>query len=146
MILVSACLCGENCKYSGGNNKNEKVLEFIKDKEVIYICPEELGGLSTPRNPAEILGDARGILEGRDKIITNNDKDVTLEFLKGAWESLKIAKENKVEFAILKAKSPSCGKGMVYNGTFSGVKIKGNGLTAELLIENGIDVLTEEEL
>ena len=146
MILVSACLCGENCKYSGGNNKNEKVLEFIRDKEVVYICPEELGGLSTPRNPAEIIGSAKGVLDNKDKIITNNDKDVTLEFLKGAWESLKIAKENKVEFAILKAKSPSCGKGMVYNGTFSGVKIKGNGLTAELLIENGIDVLTEEEL
>ncbi|WP_297519182.1 DUF523 domain-containing protein [uncultured Clostridium sp.] len=146
MILVSACLCGENCKYSGGNNKNKKVLDFIKDKEVVCICPEELGGLSTPRNPAEIIGSAKGVLDNKDKIITNDDKDVTLEFLRGAVESLKIAKENKVELAILKAKSPSCGKGMVYDGTFSNIKIKGNGVTAQLFIDNNIKVLTEDDV
>ncbi|MGL5066674.1 MAG: DUF523 domain-containing protein [Sarcina sp.] len=146
MILVSACLCGENCKYSGGNNENEKVKEFVKDKEVIYICPEQMGGLSTPRNPAEIIGTAKGVIDGTNKIITNDGTDVSSEFLNGAKKSLQVAIDNKVKLAILKAKSPSCGKGIVYDGTFSGNKVVGNGLTAQILIDNGIEVLTEEEL
>ncbi|MGL4761569.1 MAG: DUF523 domain-containing protein [Sarcina sp.] len=146
MILVSACLCGENCKYSGGNNENEKVKEFVKDEEVIYICPEQMGGLSTPRNPAEIIGTAKGVIDGTNKIITNDGTDVSSEFLNGAKKSLQVAIDNKVKLAILKAKSPSCGKGIVYDGTFSGNKVVGNGLTAQILIDNGIEVLTEEEL
>ena len=146
MIMVSACLCGENCKYNGGNNKSEKVLNFIKDKEVIYVCPEELGGLSTPREPAEIIGTSKGVINGCDKIKTYTGIDVTVEFLNGAVKTLEIAKKNDIKLAILKAKSPSCGKGLVYDGTFSGSKIIGNGVTAELLIENGVKVLTEEEV
>ena len=146
MILVSACLSGENCKYNGGNNKNDKVLEFIKDKDVIYVCPEEDGGLNTPREPAEIQGTAQGVLKGNDKIKTCKGNDVTENFMRGALKTLEIAKKNKVKIAILKAKSPSCGKGIVYDGNFSGSKIVGNGVTAELLIKNGIKVLTEEEV
>ena len=146
MILVSACLCGENCKYNGGNNENEKVRDFIKGKEVLYVCPEQMGGLSTPRNPAEIIGCAKGVIDGTDKIVTNENADVSIEFLKGAKDVLKIAKEHNIKLAILKAKSPSCGKGIVYDGTFSGTKIVGNGVTAQLLLDNGIEVLTEEEL
>lgn len=146
MILVSACLGGENCKYNGGNNKNDKVLNFLKDKDVTYICPEEMGGLSTPRKPAEIQGSAEGILSGTDKILNCDKEDVTNEFLIGAKKCLEIALENKVTLAVLKAKSPSCGKGLVYDGSFTGSKIEGNGITAELLIKNGIKVITEEDL
>ncbi|MGL4656232.1 MAG: DUF523 domain-containing protein [Sarcina sp.] len=146
MIIVSACLCGENCKYDGGNNYNIKVENFIEGKDVIYVCPEQMGGLSTPRNPAEIVGCAKGVLNGEDKIISNEGRDVTSEFLKGAKEVLKIAKDKNVKLAILKAKSPSCGKGMVYDGTFNGNKVKGNGITTQLLLDNDIEVINEDEL
>ena len=146
MIIVSACLCGENCKYNGGNNDNQKVKDFIKDKEVIYVCPEQMGGLSTPRNPSEIVGSAKGVLEGRDKIISNRGVDVSREFISGAREVLEIAIKNNADLAILKAKSPSCGKGLVYDGTFTGSKIVGNGITAQILMDNGVNVINEEEL
>ena len=146
MIIVSACLCGDNCKYNGGNNANEKVKDFIKGKEVMYVCPEQMGGLSTPRNPSEIVGSAKGILYGEDKIISNKGVDVSREFISGARKVLEIAKKNKVNLAILKAKSPSCGKGFVYDGTFTGNKIIGNGITAQILMDNGVKVINEEEL
>lgn len=136
-ILVSACLLGVNCKYSGGNNYNEKVLNFIKDKEVIPVCPEILGGLSTPRPPSERIG---------DKVVNNQDKDVTSEYTKGAEETLKIAKLFNVKKALLKAKSPSCGKGKIYDGTFTGTLVDGNGLTVDLLEANGIEIITEQDL
>ncbi|MGL5634987.1 MAG: DUF523 domain-containing protein [Sarcina sp.] len=144
MVLVSACLCGENCKYNGGNNYNERVMEFIKGEEVIYICPEQLGGLTTPRDPAEIVGSANIVIHGCGKVISNKGNNVTDEFLKGAYKVLAIAKEKGIKRAILKAKSPSCGRGIVYDGTFTGMKIIGNGITTELLLEHGIEVLTEE--
>lgn len=136
-ILVSACLLGINCKYSGGNNQNEKVLEYIKDKEVIPVCPEIMGGLSTPRPPSEILN---------DKVMNNLNQDVTQQYKKGAEETLKLAKIFNVKKALLKAKSPSCGKGYIYDGTFSSTLIEGNGITTKLLIENGIEVITEKDL
>lgn len=144
MIIVSACLCGDNCKYNGKNNENKKVKEFLSGKEFVKICPEQLGGLSTPRNPAEIITCSKDVLNKDWKIISNKGKDVTNEFLNGAYKSLEIAKNNKVEKAILKAKSPSCGYGLVYNGTFNGVLIEGNGVTTQLFLDNGIDVITEE--
>lgn len=146
MIIVSACLCGENCKYNGGNNNNEKVKNFIKDKDVMYVCPEQMGGLSTPRNPAEIVGNAKNVLSGKGRIISNTGVDVTYEFIKGARAVLEIAKEKNVKLAILKAKSPSCGKGLVYDGTFTGNKVIGNGVTTQLLIDNGIEVINEDDL
>lgn len=136
-ILVSACLLGVNCKYSGGNNLNDKVLEYIKDKEVIPICPEILGGLSTPRLPSEIIG---------DKVINNEQKDVTIEYRNGAEEALKLAKLFNVKKALLKAKSPSCGSGKIYDGTFSGVLTAGDGITTKLFKENGIEVISEIDL
>ena len=136
-ILVSACLLGVNCKYSGGNNYNEKVLNFIKDKEVIPVCPEILGGLSTPRPPSERIG---------DKVVNNQDKDVTSEYTKGAEETLKLAKLFNVKKALLKAKSPSCGKGKIYDGTFTSTLIEGNGVTVDLLESNGIEVISEQDL
>lgn len=136
-ILVSACLLGVDCKYSGGNNSNEKVLEYIKDYEVIPVCPEIMGGLPTPRSASERIG---------DKVISNQGIDVTNEYTKGALETLKLAKLFNVKKALLKAKSPSCGKGKIYDGTFSGVLVNGNGLTSELLESNGISVITEQDL
>ena len=136
-ILVSACLLGVDCKYSGGNNLNEKVLDYIKDYEVIPVCPEIMGGLSTPRPPSERIG---------DKVLNNQGIDVTNEYTKGANETLKLAKLFNVKKALLKAKSPSCGKGKIYDGTFNGVLIEGNGVTVELLKKNGIEVITEQDL
>ena len=136
-IMVSACLLGENCKYNGKNNKNEKVLEYIKDKEVIPVCPESFGGLSTPRIPSEI----------KDNIVINKEGiDVTKNFIEGANKVLEIAKKYNVKKAILKQKSPSCGSGKIYDGTFSGNIIIGDGITTRLLKENNIEVITEEDL
>lgn len=137
MILVSACLVGLDCKYDGGNNFNEEILKLVKEKKALPICPEQLGGLKTPRNPAEKID---------DKVFTNDGVDVTKEYNKGALETLKLAKELNIKKAILKARSPSCGCGIIYDGTFTHTKTKGNGITADLLIKNGIEVITEEEL
>lgn len=136
-ILVSACLLGINCKYDGENNKNDKVLEYLKDKEVIPICPEIMGGLPTPRIPSEIKD---------NKVINKEGLDVTDNFLKGAKEVLYLAKLFNVNKALLKAKSPSCGVGEVYDGTFTHTKINGDGITTKLLKENNIEVITELDL
>ena len=148
MILVSACLLGVNCKYNGGNNKNERVMEFLKDKEFVMACPEELGELNTPRIPCEIVGLAKDILNNKDKgkVINKSGDDITENFLKGAYETLKIVKSNNIKKAILKAKSPSCGYGLVYDGTFSEKLTLGNGVTAQILKDNNIDVITEEDI
>lgn len=136
-ILVSACLAGVNCKYSGGNNENSKIIELIKNGNAILVCPEQLGGLATPRTPAERM---------KNKVITKEGKDVTNEYGKGAEEVLKIAKKFNIRKAILKSRSPSCGKGKVYDGTFSHSLTDRDGVTAELLRKNGIEVITEEDL
>jgi Uncharacterized conserved protein len=136
MIIVSACLLGINCKYSGGNNEVKDILKFIDKDQIVLVCPEQLGGLTTPRPPAEI--DELG------KVITIDGHDVTNEFINGAVETLKIAKLYNVKSAILKKNSPSCGFGEIYNGTFQGIKKCGNGITAELLSENNIKIYNEE--
>lgn len=132
-ILVSACLLGTNCKYSGGNNYSEEVMEFLKDYEIIPICPEQLGGLPTPRPASEIIG---------DKVMNNEGTDVTSNYQKGAEEALKIAQLLGIKKALLKAKSPSCGNGKIYDGTFSGILTTGDGITTKLLKENNIEVIT----
>ena len=137
MILVSRCLIGENCKYNGGNNLNLKVMEFLKDKDYISICPETDGGLSIPRAASEIVC---------GKVINKNGEDVTKEFKKGAEIALELAKKYSPELIILKSKSPSCGKNKIYDGTFSGKLVNGNGITAGLLINAGYNVITEEEV
>ncbi|MBS1361097.1 DUF523 domain-containing protein [Phascolarctobacterium succinatutens] len=136
-ILVSACLLGKNCKYNGGNNLNQSVLGFIEGHEVIGVCPEQLGGLSTPRLPAEIV----------DGVVTNKEGvSVDNEFRKGAQEALAVALENKVDLAILQSRSPSCGVKEIYDGSFSGKKIKGQGVFAKLLSARGIKVLDAEDV
>ena len=136
-VLVSKCLLGENCRYKGDNCYDERVAEFLKDKEAIGVCPEQLGGLPTPRDPGERVG---------EKVISNKGKDITAEYTEGANKALEIAKREKVDLCLLKAKSPSCGKGIIYDGTFSGSLKEGNGVTAELLIKSGFKVLTENDL
>lgn len=136
-ILISACLAGVNCKYNGKNNENKKIIELIKNKDVILICPEQLGGLKTPRTPAERI---------KDKVITNDNIDVTKEYQKGAEEVLNLVKKFNIKTAILKSKSPSCGKGKIYDGSFSNTLIYGNGITTELLEKNGIKVISSDEL
>ena len=137
IILVSACLLGYNCKYNGKNNKNDKVLEYIKDKYVIPICPEIFGGLSTPRIPSEI---------NDNKVINKEGMDVTKYFMDGANKTLEIAKTLNIKKALLKQKSPSCGCGKIYDGTFTNNIINSDGITTKLLKENNIEVITEEDL
>jgi len=132
-ILVSACLMGINCKYNGGNNFDPKVAEFLKDYETVLICPEVMGGLPTPRVPSEIKD---------GKVINKEGKDVTSFFEHGAEETLFLAKKYNIKKALLKAKSPSCGCGKIYDGTFTDKLIKGDGITAKLLKENGIEIIT----
>lgn len=136
-ILVSACLLGKNCKYNGGNNLNQGMLEFIEGHEVIGVCPEQLGGLSTPRLPAEIVA---GLVTNKEGVSVDN------EFRKGAQEALAVALENKVDLAILQSRSPSCGVKEIYDGSFSGKKIKGQGVFAKLLSARGIKVLDAEDV
>lgn len=132
-ILVSACLLGVNCKYDGGNNGSKEIDEFLKDYEVIPICPEIMGGLPTPRVASQRVG---------DKVLTKDGRDVTEQYVKGAKESLFLAKKYDVKKALLKLRSPSCGYGQIYYGTFSNNLTDGNGVTAELLKKNGIEIIT----
>lgn len=136
MYLVSACLCGVNCKYNGKNNLNSDCLKLLENNEAVLICPEQLGGLCTPREPSEIL---------KNRVISKNGVDVTENFVKGAEEVLKIAKKSKISAAILKEGSPSCGCNFIYDGNFSGNKIKGEGITCKTLRDAGIDVISDEE-
>ena len=136
-IMVSGCLLGENCKYNGGNNYSEKAAEYIKGHEVISVCPECLGGLPTPRIPAEIV----------DGIVTNREGQVVdEEFRKGAQIALEIARKEQIDVAILQSRSPSCGSKQIYDGTFSGVKVDGQGVFAKMLKEQGFHMIDVEDL
>ena len=136
-IMVSACLLGQNCKYSGGNNYSKKVEEFVAGHEVIPVCPEVAGGLPVPRTPCEIVNgtvtDANGI--SRDR-----------EFRNGAAECVRKALDEEVELAVLQPRSPSCGSGLIYDGTFSGKLVPGDGIFVQMLKQNGIKVINADEL
>lgn len=145
MILISACLAGVNCRYDGGNNEIEEMLRWVQEGKAIVACPEQLGGLSTPRLPCEIIdGDGEDVLGNKATVINKAGQDQTAYFIKGAEETLRIARLYHVKMAILKARSPSCGSGVIYDGSFSGEKKQGDGITAALLKQNGIKVLDEE--
>lgn len=146
MYIISACLCGVNCKYNSNNNYNEYCNKLFINGEAILVCPEQLGGLPTPRVPSEILGTSEKVVIGEGKVITKEGVDVSANFIKGAREVVEIAKKLKVDKAILKEGSPSCGVNFIYDGTFSGNKIQGMGITAFMLKELSIDVISEKDL
>ena len=146
-VLISACLLGVKCRHNGRDSKSEEVLERFGGDELIRVCPEQLGGLSTPRPPAEIVdGDGADVLDGSASVITVDGEDKTSEFLGGAHQALEIAKSHNATHAVLKSKSPSCGCGQIYDGTFSGNLGVGDGVTAALLRRHGINVTTETEV
>ena len=135
MKLISACLIGINCRYDGKSNLNQNCLKLFKKGELIPVCPEKSGGLPTPREPAET--------QSSGQVLTRSGKNVTRNFREGAQKTLKIAKTLGIKEAILKARSPSCGSGLIYDGTFSRKLIKGDGITAALFKKNKIKVYTE---
>lgn len=136
-FVVSSCLLGECCKYNGGHNRNENVIQFLKDKEFISVCPELLGGLPCPRPCCEIKG---------NKVITDSGKDVSLEFKTGAQIALEKAREFHATCAILQPRSPSCGSNLIYSGDFNNTLIEGNGWFVEGLKEANIMVINANEL
>lgn len=147
MYLISACLCGLNCKYNGTNNFNPKIKAFYDKGNCIAVCPEHLGNLPIPREPHEILGGTgKDVLEGKAKVISQSGYDNTDKFINGAYKTLQIVKLLKIDTAILKSKSPSCGWGQIYNGNFEKKLKPGNGVTAELLSQNGIKIFTENDI
>lgn len=145
MILVSGCLLGINCKYNGDSNLSQKILDKLKNEAIIPFCPEQLGGLSTPRPPVEIQGgDGSDVLEGRARVVSRDGCDVTKEFLRGAQETLKMVELLGITHAVLKARSPSCGVEEIYDGNFTSTTTRGDGVTAALLKKSGVKVDTED--
>ena len=142
-ILISACLVGENCKYNGGNNADAicagELAQLGQIYELIAVCPESMGGLATPREPAEICASGR--------VVTKfSGCDVTAEFVLGAQICADIARENGCKIAVLKERSPSCGSGEIYDGSFTGRLVSGDGLTAAALKNLGVRVVGESSL
>jgi uncharacterized protein YbbK (DUF523 family) len=137
MKLVSACLLGTRCRYDGRSKRNNKVIALLQNEILIPVCPEQLGGLPTPRIPSE---------QRNERVYSQTGEDVTEYFIRGAEEILRLAELYGIKEAILKQRSPSCGCGQIYDGSFSGRIIEGDGVTAALLKRNGIKVITEEDL
>ena len=136
-VLVSACLLGVSCKYDGGHNRREQVAALKDRFQLIPVCPEQLGGLPTPRIPSEVRG---------GRVFAKDGADVTENFERGAREALRLAQLFGCRCAVLKARSPSCGSGIIYDGSFFGTKMEGDGVTAALLKKQGIRVYTEDEV
>ena len=140
LILVSACLAGVECRYDGKHSEIDGIAQMVKAGKALPICPEVLGGLEIPRPCCEI------VKEGEvDKVISKDGADVTAAFEIGAQKTLALAQLLEIDTAVLQSRSPSCGLGRVYDGTFSGRLVPGNGLTAELLVKNGIRVIRDNE-
>ena len=141
MILISACLCGIHCRYDGSARPDAELVELLQSGQAVPVCPEQLGGLATPRPSAEIIGgDGAAARAGTASVMSTAGDDVTTAFIKGAAETLHMARICRAERAILKANSPSCGCGAIYDGTFSGALKAGDGVTAALLKQHGIPV------
>jgi uncharacterized protein YbbK (DUF523 family) len=145
MIMISACLLGVNCAYHGEHNLDEKLLAGLDPKELVPICPEQLGGLATPRGRARLVGgNGEAFWRGEAKVVTIEGVDVSEQYRRGGLEALKLARFYGCDRAILKASSPSCGCGRIFNEEISGL-IPGDGTTAALFKQNGIAVSTEED-
>lgn len=145
-FIVSACLAGIDCTYNGKNKLKREIKKLVMSGSAIPVCPEVLGGSSIPREACEIFsGDGKSVLAGRAKARTVSGRDVTPKLVSGARKTLLLAKRLGIRQAILKSKSPSCGCGMIYDGTFTGSLKKGNGVTTELLLEHNIKVYNEKD-
>ena len=136
-IAVSACLLGHNCKYSGGNNRSQKVLDYIEGHEVIPVCPEVTGGMSTPRVPVELKN---------GKAINRDGEDVTEFFLRGVEKTMEKLDGQNIDLAILQPRSPSCGCKQIYDGTFTKTLIDGKGMFAQALAEAGIPMMDGDDV
>lgn len=146
-FLVSACLAGLNCKHNGKNNLLRSIKRLVDNGDAITVCPEVEGGLSTPRECAQVVGgDGGDVLEGKAKVITISGKDVSKNFVTGAKVALKVIKRYNIKKAILKSNSPSCGFGRIYDGAFVNVLKRGDGVLAALLRKNGVKIYTEETM
>lgn len=146
-VLVSACLAGRACRFDGSANPDDSVGRLVSEGRAVLVCPEVDGGLGTPRPPAEIVGgDGADVLAGRARVVTADGVDVTDAYVAGARRALKAAEEAGARRAILKARSPSCGKGAIYDGSFSRSVTAGDGVTAALLAAHGIEVLRDDEM
>lgn len=147
-VLISACLAGRRCTYRGGDNTDaggDAVAALVRDGRAVLVCPEQDGGLPTPRPPAEIRGgDGHDVLAGRARVVTVDGRDVTDAYVRGARLALDRARAAGARRAVLKARSPSCGCGAIHDGTFSGTLRTGDGVTAALLQQHGIEVVTED--
>jgi uncharacterized protein YbbK (DUF523 family) len=143
-VLISACLLGKNCRYNGGHSQLNELNKL--DVEWIPVCPEESGGLGTPRPSAEMQENAETILNGKGKIITNKGKNVTAEFIQGAEQSLQLGLGAEVKIAVLKSKSPSCGIGKIYDGSFTKILKTGDGIFAHLCHENDIECISSDNI
>ena len=144
LILVSGCLAGVLCKYNGTYNNVPEIIIMVEEGRAITVCLEILGGGTVPREPNETLGgDGHRVLDGKARVMTPSGVDCTEMFIRGAVETLKIAEDHNIKIAILKERSPSCGSSLVYDGTFSGRKIAGSGVTAAILRRAGIKVYSE---
>ena len=147
MILVSACLLGENCKYDGSNNQNEELQAIFSEEELVPVCPERLAELPIPRPPAEIEGGTgEDVLQNQAQVVNKEGDDLTDRFLAGARQALEKAVDNDCKIAIFKARSPSCGSKQIYSGDFDGNKKEGVGVTTALLERAGIRVFNENNL
>lgn len=140
-VLISACLMGCNTRYAGDGKLVENIEELMEKYHLIPVCPEQLGGLPTPRQPAE-----QQLIDGKLHVVNKIGVDVTAQFEKGAREALHLAQLYGCRLAILKERSPSCGYGRIYDGTFSGMLKEGYGITAKLLKDNGIEIIGESHL
>ena len=147
MILVSSCLAGLEVRYNGTHCLDKKIRQLLEENQAISVCPELLGGFSTPREPAEIVGgNGDDVLNGKAKVVEKSGRDVTELYIQGAYATLRKAQEVEATVVILKEFSPSCGSSMIYNGEFKGKKIVGNGVTTALLKRNGIQVVAEDRI
>ncbi|MGW5940767.1 DUF523 domain-containing protein [Streptomyces celluloflavus] len=140
-ILVSACLRGVPCRYDGRHKVSSEFEEAVAGREVVSFCPEVAGGLATPRRPAELVGgDGHDVLDGTARVVEDTGRDVTAEFVDGARRALAAARHGGCTEALLMPRSPSCGRGVVYDGSFAGELVPGDGVTAALFERNGIAV------
>ncbi|WP_413375997.1 DUF523 domain-containing protein [Alkalihalobacillus sp. 1P02AB] len=147
MLLVSACLAGFKVRYDGQDCMDSTIKKWFDNEEVVSICPELLGGFTTPREPAEIIeGNGEDVLDGFAKVVDKLGRDVTELYLNGAKETLDKAKSVGATAVVLKENSPSCGSSFIYNGKFNGERLDGMGVTTALLRRNGLDVYSENEL